>query len=144
MNHVTPVLAAYSDLPFALFGHSLGAKHAYEVGCELIKRGAPPFQIIVSGAAPPPVLSLKERYEKNPITRAPVATMSDKQLIDVLRGMGGTPKEILENQDMMDFLLPAIRADYHMYTLDNLYVHSIPLFHTACVCMFVFMQVRCV
>ena len=38
--------------------------------------------------------------------------LPDKDFIDELKSMNGTPKEVLENEELMDFLLPTLRADF--------------------------------
>ncbi|TDD12640.1 thioesterase II family protein, partial [Nonomuraea diastatica] len=44
----------YLDRPFAIFGHSMGARIAYEVACALLERGWPlPERIIAAGSPPP-------------------------------------------------------------------------------------------
>ena len=56
-------LAPYFDVPFAFFGHSLGAKIAFELVRELRrKKGIQPVHLFVSGAR----LGCPKRYETFP------------------------------------------------------------------------------
>lgn len=89
--------------PFALLGHSMGGKIAFELARALEARQGPaPVHLFVSGTGAP---QLPERGPR-------VHHLNDAALVDELRRMGGTPEEILSNQWVMQVLLPFIRADY--------------------------------
>lgn len=88
---------------YAIMGHSMGAWLTYEVYYLLRQLGDRlPVQLCFSGAKAPtdkePVLQEKSKHE----------------LIQVLHEQGGTPKEILENKDFIDFFLPILKSDYEM------------------------------
>lgn len=96
-------VAGLADLPLILFGYSLGALIAYEVCVELSRHGIDaPADLVVAAARAPDI----------PRQEPPVAGLSDAQLIARLRRYGGTPESVLQDQDMIEFLLPAIRADF--------------------------------
>lgn len=97
-------LRAFVDLPFAIFGHSLGAVVGFELAQRLWSFGKLPVHLIVSAHEPP---SAKPRTK-------PIYSLPDRQLIDKLRELGGTPKAVLEDSDMLDMLLPMIRADFEI------------------------------
>jgi surfactin synthase thioesterase subunit len=94
------------------FGHSMGAKIVYELEKILEKEGKGAAQIILSGCRVP------HKKEPNPIYHLP-----DEQFKSELGRFDGTPKEILENKELLDFFLPMLRADFTMdetyYTDDN-------------------------
>ncbi|THB81880.1 thioesterase, partial [Pantoea allii] len=91
------------DVPFAFFGHSLGALISFEVARMFQKRGLRlPVHLFVSSCNPPSLIR-EGRLIRN---------LTDQALIDILRNYDGTPPEILENQELMQLLLPAIRADF--------------------------------
>jgi medium-chain acyl-[acyl-carrier-protein] hydrolase len=94
-----------SDLvlePFAFFGHSMGALVAFELSRELRRRGQnEPVHLVVSGFRAPHL----------PPRQPPLHRLTDDRLIDELRGLGGTPPEIFDQPDLLDLVLPTLRAD---------------------------------
>ncbi|UHA73200.1 thioesterase II family protein [Paenibacillus sp. 481] len=95
---------------FHFFGHSMGAVIAFEAAYQLQdKFGILPEQLIVAGRHAPhhPDPSLFQSY------------MSDEALIAEIKRLDGTPKEILENREVMQFLLPMIRSDYKLHESYN-------------------------
>lgn len=110
-------IALHSEVPFALYGHSMGATIAFETARVLrARREREPFMLFVSGQAAPSL-------------SAPVihrAARGDDVYLERLRAMGGTPVEILENAEMMGLLMPAIRADFHVCDTYQ-YVQADPL-----------------
>jgi medium-chain acyl-[acyl-carrier-protein] hydrolase len=89
--------------PYALFGHSMGGMIAYELVQELRRRGAPlPMHLFVSGAPAPHVAA-----EIPPIFHLP-----EPQLVaEIRRRYRGLPDEVLESRELLDLLLPRLRAD---------------------------------
>ncbi len=102
--HAGEILADLES-PFALFGHSMGALVAFELARELRRRGAPlPLKVYASGTLPP----------VSPEHEAPgedILALTDEEVRDRLVEFGGTPQEILDNADLMELMLPIVRAD---------------------------------
>lgn len=93
-------IAPHLDRPYALFGHSLGAIVAFELARALRRRGdALPRRLFVSGAPAPRV------------TRPHLHDLPEPALIAELARMGGTHPEILAHRELLDMVLPTMRAD---------------------------------
>lgn len=91
------------DRPFALFGHSFGSLVAYELARRLRRRGAAmPLVLFVSGCGAPHTRILKAARHD-----APVYTVRER-----LKELGGTPQEALDNDELMELVLPIVRADF--------------------------------
>lgn len=100
---LTEEIARHRDLPFAFFGHSLGALLAFEVARHgALRRFPAPVQLIVSGCDAPQ-------------SRAPsrqLHLLPDDELIQALRDYNGSPAEVLADRELMALILPTIRADF--------------------------------
>lgn len=95
----------YLDRPFAFFGHSMGALVAFELARELRGRGEPaPIHLLVSGRAGPQV------PRRTPITY----NLPEPLFVERLRQLNGTPKEVLEDPEMMQLMIPLLRADFEI------------------------------
>ncbi len=93
---------------FALWGHSMGGKIAYELEKRMEKRGCIAKCFLVSGCKAPHL------QEPNPISH-----LSDDEFKKELKRFEGMPKEILDNQELIDYFLPMLRADFKMNELYN-------------------------
>jgi medium-chain acyl-[acyl-carrier-protein] hydrolase len=97
---VTPLL----DRPVAFFGHSLGALVAFEVLRELRRRGLPrPLRLFASAARAP---------HRPP--DEPLHGLSDEAFLARIAALGGTPTAVLRDAQLMELLLPALRADFEV------------------------------
>lgn len=98
-----PQLQPELDRPFVFFGHSMGAVLAYETATALGAAGhAQPEHLFVSGRRPPHV----------PDPLSPLSALADADFVaEVNRRYGGIPPELLQHPDVMELLLPALRAD---------------------------------
>lgn len=103
VDALLPHLASQLDRPFAFFGHSMGGLIAFEVARALADRGLPGPARLVASARRAPHLT-----ESDP----PLHALPDDAFIAELdRRYGGIPAEILQHRDLLDLLLPAMRAD---------------------------------
>jgi medium-chain acyl-[acyl-carrier-protein] hydrolase len=103
----------YLDMPFAFFGHSMGALVSYELTRRLRReKNVQPVCMFMSGRGAPHL----------PPKHAPSRNETEESLIRRLRRARGTPKEILKNRELMQLMLPTFRADY---AICDSYVHKI-------------------
>lgn len=100
---VEPLLARAGER-FVLFGHSMGAVLAFEVAHRLAELGRPPAHLVVSAHVPPHLLHLREPLP-------PVDRMTDPYLRDYLARTAGAPADLLELSELMELVLPVLRAD---------------------------------
>lgn len=92
------------ELPFAFFGHSMGGLIAFELARQLRREGGPlPVHLFISAKCCP-----KQADDLS------TGEIPDKELIQILRRYEGTPREVLENAELMQLLLPVIRADMEL------------------------------
>jgi medium-chain acyl-[acyl-carrier-protein] hydrolase len=90
-------------LPYALFGHSMGALVCFELARALRRAGLPmPAHLFVSGRRGPRIPD-----EEAGIHRLP----SDRFVAEVTK-LGGIPAEVLAEPGLIDLLTPALRADF--------------------------------
>lgn len=95
-------LLPWCDRPIALFGHSMGATLAYELGRRIEERGgADLVHVFASGRRAPS--AHREEY---------VHERDDDGVLEELRKLSGTNSSILGDEEIMRMALPAIRADY--------------------------------
>ena len=91
------------DRPFALFGHSMGALIAFELARRLrAEAGVEPAHLFVAGCRAPHL----------PDTDPAFRDRTDDEFIEHLRGLNGTPAEVLEHPQLMALMLPLLRADF--------------------------------
>ncbi|MCS0639058.1 alpha/beta fold hydrolase [Streptomyces sp. LP05-1] len=93
-------VAPEPELPYTLFGHSLGALAAYETALALRDAGRPVRRLDVSGCAAPGQVAGGLTH------RAP-----DDALWSAVAGLGGLDREVIEDAELRELLLPALRAD---------------------------------
>lgn len=100
-NALEPVL----DMPFALFGHSLGALISFELARHLSRTGRPtPVHLFLSGRRAPQCRA----------TRPPAHQQGDEEFLATLKELNGTPPEILSNTEILELMLPTLRADFEL------------------------------
>jgi medium-chain acyl-[acyl-carrier-protein] hydrolase len=105
------------DMPFAFFGHSLGALVGFELARQLRRQsGVQPVQLFVSGDRAPQ-LSHRER---------PMHALPESEFVAELRRLNGIPGAVLEEAELMQRLIPVLRADLAVYETYN-YASDMPL-----------------
>lgn len=96
-------LRPWLDRPFALYGHSVGALVAFELARRLRRDdGVLPARLFVAAMSAPQLPRDQEQRHRLP----------DREFVDELRRLGGTPEEMLRDDRLLQVLLPAIKADF--------------------------------
>ncbi|MGB9180699.1 MAG: thioesterase II family protein [Pyrinomonadaceae bacterium] len=96
-------LRPYLDKPFAFFGHSMGALLCFELTRYLRREQCPqPLHLFISSRWAPQI----------PDPRPPLHNLPEEEFIAELRRLNGTPVEILEHAELMELVLPVLRADF--------------------------------
>jgi medium-chain acyl-[acyl-carrier-protein] hydrolase len=94
------------DKPFAFFGHSLGSLVSFELARELrAKHQARPVRLFVSAGPAPQI----------PHRGLPIHNLPERELAAELRRLNGTPAELLDHRELMDIVIPSLRADFALY-----------------------------
>lgn len=100
---IEPIGAMTAERPAVFFGHSMGTLVAFELIRALRKRNASlPLHFFAGGRRSP---RLTGRFPD-------IHDLPHDELIQAMRRYGGTPDAILNDPEMMELLLPIIRADF--------------------------------
>ncbi len=103
IDKLAPAVEPFTWERYSLFGHSMGALIVFELARALRRLGCPPPDMIfvsgrgAPGAAPP---------------MRPIHMLPDREFIDEIRKLSGTPDAILEHPEFTSLFLPALRADF--------------------------------
>lgn len=96
------ILQPYMRIPFAFFGHSMGALVSFELA-RLLRRQNKRIPVHLAVSA--------HRAPQRPAPAVQIHQLSRASFIAELRSLNGTQEEILENAELMELVLPPLRAD---------------------------------
>jgi surfactin synthase thioesterase subunit len=103
VDHIVPELLSDAGQSLIFFGHSMGCLVAYEVAHRLRALEATvPLGIIAAARAAP---NLKDPGRD-------VHNLPYEDFLEELRLYDGTPPEVVESREIMQLLLPTLRADF--------------------------------
>jgi medium-chain acyl-[acyl-carrier-protein] hydrolase len=101
---VAVAIQAEAPQVYALFGHCSGAWIAFEAARELTLSGLLPLALYASGQVSPSLHNEKAQR----------VSMSDDELLNELVRSGGTAATILASPEIVEHILPTLRADRRM------------------------------
>ena len=101
VDRVAEDVRPWLDAPVALFGHSLGAILAAEVGRICERAAAPLVWVGVSGRVAPTLQAQTRR----------LSTLDDAALLAEVVALGGTPERVAEIPELREHFLRVVRAD---------------------------------
>lgn len=100
---VAAAIARQADRPYAIYGHSLGARLGYEVIRALRRLGAPPPVRFYPAAGLPPDVAWPF---------ADCVELPDEEFLAVLAERINPPAEAWEIPELRELVLPVLRADF--------------------------------
>lgn len=96
------VLNSLDETKFVIFGHSTGATIGFELARWLRRnqrRG--PVKLFVAGSNAPHI----------PDKSAPIHQLPQREFLAAIRNLEGTPAEVMANPELMELIVPMLRAD---------------------------------
>lgn len=103
--HLVPAVAGLADRPIAIFGHSMGASVGFELIRALPSSAAKMVKRLIVSARMAPTFDVKD---------PPIHDLPKADFISALSGLEGTQPEFFENDELVDLLLPMLRADFRL------------------------------
>lgn len=102
---LSTVLTPHLDKPFAIFGHSMGALIAFELARQLRRENKPrPVHLFLSGRDAPQLSKGCLQTYKLP----------EPEFVEEVKRLNGTPREVLEHQELKKLVLPSLRGDFEV------------------------------
>jgi medium-chain acyl-[acyl-carrier-protein] hydrolase len=106
VSALTRVIDQLLDGPFCFFGYSMGALISFELARALRHNNQPqPRKLFVAACHAPQQVKVKEKAYLLP----------DHEFQAKIQKLGGTPEVILQNAELMQLLLPLLRADFTLH-----------------------------
>jgi medium-chain acyl-[acyl-carrier-protein] hydrolase len=106
-DKVSRAIVPHLQTPFAFYGHSLGSSVAFEVTRRLRAAGHPLPRHLFVGA---------HRGPQMPNPHSAISHLGDDAFIaDVRRRYDGIPQAVLDNPELLELMLPCLRADFEAF-----------------------------
>jgi len=103
---LTEAIFPLLDKPFAFFGHSLGALVSFELARQLRRQYAvQPVRLFISA----------DRAPQIPNRDPPTHSLPEGEFLMAVRRLNGTPREVLEDEELRQIMLLLLRADFAVY-----------------------------
>ena len=106
ISNIADVITPHTNIPYAFFGHCNGALISYELFRELRRRGVTlPEHMFISSFRSP------ERVNINKVLN----DLPESEFLSLLRTYGGIPDSILNDKEIIQSLMPTLRADFSLH-----------------------------
>ena len=103
LQRLAQVLRPYLQMPFAFFGHSMGALISFELARQLRRQHDPgPVCLFVSAHRAPQI----------PAPKPPIHQLPTTEFVGELRRLNGTSEAVLQDAELLQLMLPTLRADF--------------------------------
>ncbi|MEO1799530.1 MAG: alpha/beta fold hydrolase [Cyanobacteria bacterium J06629_2] len=100
---LSAALLPHLDKPFVFFGHSMGGLVSFELTRLLRQKyNISPVHLFISAC----------RATQLPKSKPDIHHLGDKAFTQEIIRLGGTPEAVLNNQEMMELVLPTLKADF--------------------------------
>lgn len=103
LARLTAGIEPWLDRPYALYGHSVGARLAFDLARELRRRGRREPSLLGVSGCPAPQL---------PVPTPEDSELDDDAFLHRVLGLGAMPATVLENAELRGLVLPPLRADF--------------------------------
>jgi surfactin synthase thioesterase subunit len=117
IDALTEAILPLLDAPFAFFGHSMGAVIAFELARRLRRQHDREPQVLFASGRRAPQIA-----DSDPVTY----NLPRSEFISELHRLDGTPKEVLEHAELMELIIPLLRADFQLIQTYE-YLSDVPL-----------------
>lgn len=103
VDDLARALLPYSDIPFAFFGHSMGALIAFELTRKLRRENGPmPRRLFLASSSAP---QIAKRHPQ-------IYALPEREFVEALQHRSNIPAQALQHSELMQLLLPTLRADF--------------------------------
>lgn len=103
LDYVKQIRKRRNGQPFVVAGHSMGGFLGFEVALMLEDIEDAPNKLVVTGNAGPNIHRAYKRFD-----------MEHEDFMQALKKIGGTPPEVLENEELLSMYVPILRADFEV------------------------------
>lgn len=103
---LSQAIQPFLDKPFVLFGHSFGGLVAFELARELRRQNLPQPRILFISACNAPQTS---------DSHLPIHDLPDPEFLEKLKELNGLPTEAANNSELLELVLPILRADFEAF-----------------------------
>lgn len=104
VDAVASAIAPLLNKPALFFGHSMGGLITFELAHRLRNEGQMPLHLCLSSRPAPHLRSSRPWIHRLP----------DQEFIQQLRYLDGTPGQVLDDRQMLQLMLPVLRADFEV------------------------------